>query len=154
MKRRRTSLRCPSSFLENLLLRYNADQHCADNAATGEFPVVFVVVLAGDEGEPVIIFVLEQGGQAGGGYQPILPDLIDVHQSIGVDHDHIIGFEFLDVAKGQEVPVWIGGMAGEDGVARPGGIGRAFEITGFVAQPGYVPAVVLEWNTNDGLIDA
>ena len=41
-------------------------------------------------------------------------------------------------------------MAGDDGIARPGGEGGASQITGAIAQPGDIPTIARLWHTNDG----
>lgn len=110
-------------------------------------------VLAGDQRQPGVILVLEERLDGRWRDQAALADFIHVNEAVVVDVDLLPEFEVGQVCEGSRLAVRVGYVTGQDGVARPGRVGGAFEIPGVAAQPGDIPRVVLELNADDRQVE-
>jgi hypothetical protein len=124
-----------------LLFRFNTHQHSAHDGAVLVTVAFLVVAAAGDQGDPVVIFVFVDGADVVRFGPPgDRTYFVGVLHAPGVDVDFAAPQQLAQVNKGARLAVGVVDMAGEGGVAGPGGEGGAVQVADVAAQPGHVPA--------------
>ena len=132
---------------------FHSYQHCTHYQPPIIFSLGFIVTLAGDQREYVVL-LMWQGAQVVGAALLDGTHFIDVAKPPGMDDDLVAVLKRVQIHKGAGLVVRIPDMGGDGGVARPGGECCAFEIASLIPQPTHIPAIAGEGNAGDGQFHA
>ena len=82
-----------------------------------------VIAFAGEQGDPIQVFVLQDCFGVACGHEFVFTHFVGVSLAPGMDAELVTVFKGLQVCKDAGLVVGIPDVAGEDGVACPGGRG-------------------------------